>query len=288
MSLISSISVDLEEFYHAQNLSEVAPRNTWDSLPSRVEYGTNIILDLLAKYQRKITFFILAQVAKKNKSLIKRIHQEGHEIASHGLNHFIVYNQSKEEFRRDVSEAKNIIEEIIGEEILGYRAPNFSITDKSHWAYEILVDCGYKYDSSVYPTYHSRYTNYDKEIIPYELNISGSNIIIAPLSVYQIKLGNLLKLNYPVAGGAYWRIFPFFINKFLMKRIYLSKKQSLNLYLHPWELDQDQPRFNGLNLNHSIRHYYGYEKMLYTLEYCLKNFELNTVKNHITSHGFKL
>ena len=153
------LSIDLEEYFHAANLEPYYGRKGWDSLESRVEISTERLLELFESRNTKATFFCLGWVAKRKPKLIQKISKLGHEIASHGFEHEIVYQQKEDQFFQDIHDSKKLLEDITSTEVKGYRAPNFSITEKSPWAYDKLIEAGYLYDSSLYPVAHPRYKN---------------------------------------------------------------------------------------------------------------------------------
>ena len=250
----NAISVDVEEYYHAHNLAGVAPRESWPNLSSRVEISTRLVLDLLDQQKIKATFFVLGLVAKDHPQLVIEIVARGHELASHGLSHRLVYEQSPQEFKEDVMMSKQILEQISGAKVTGYRAPSFSINHKTPWAYEILAEVGYLYDSSLYPVYHPRYANTAASVLPQTVNTSSGPLQILPLAVSVWHLGQK-ELRIPVAGGAYWRLFPECLLKRLLARINEREHRPFVAYFHPWELDKDQPVFTGLPLMTRVRHY---------------------------------
>lgn len=241
--ITNAISVDLEEYYHAENV-----RTFFDSeAQSRVVESTNKVLELFDKFNIKATFFVLGQVAKKQPELIKQIAASGHEIASHGYNHKIVYQQTRDEFIQDITDSKKLLEDLTGKKIKGYRAPNFSITKNVSWAFEEIKNAGYEYDSSVYPVRHDRYSNVNLPRFPYKHN---SGLIIIPLATYQLS-----GLRLPCAGGAYWRLLPEFYTNFCLKGLNKKEEKPAFCYFHPWELDVEQPVAKDISFLKKLRHY---------------------------------
>ena len=269
------LSVDVEEYFHAANLSSVCPIKNWHNLPSRVEQSTYKLLDCFDQNQSKGTFFVLAYCAKRYPNLIKEIKKRGHEIASHGYAHKIAYLQSEKQFSRDIRRSKQIIEDITGESIKGYRAPNFSITEKNKWAYECLINSGYIYDSSLNPVAHSRYGNTHRKTTPEIIVYDSKKLIILPLTTYTLTN----KIRIPIAGGAYWRLLP----KSLIIRLLKSNTSHTSLapicYLHPWEVDPEQPYFSQIPTSKKIRHYYGQSTFLYKVDSILKIFKSDSIEN---------
>lgn len=275
--MLNAISVDVEEYFHAANLEPAVGRRGWDRLDSRVVYATDRVLALFDRCGVKGTFFILGYCARRHPELVRRIAEAGHEIASHGYAHRIAYHQTPAQFHRDIRISKELLEDISGEEVLGYRAPNFSITNKNEWAYDALIEAGYLYDSSRYPIRHPRYTNIEKSREPELLTRDKGRIYIFPLATAKLEIfGSELRL--PVAGGAYWRIFPKFLMAWGLRRIRDKEKSWGTCYFHPWELDPGQPRYDELSLISKLRHYTGVAEYENILEYFLKRFDFGTIK----------
>lgn len=242
------MSIDVEDWFHVESFRGVIATKSWSQCEFRAERNTDLILDILRTSGTKATFFILAWVAEKAPHIIRRIHNEGHEIASHGYGHELVYNLTHEQFRQDVSNSKSIIEDIIGEPVLGYRAPTFSITD---WAIEILIDLGFRYDSSLFPTsFHDRYGT---------LTSVGSHdapIFELKSGFYQVPLSCLpiMKRNVPWAGGGYFRLMPYPVFRRGVASI-LKSRGAYCFYIHPWEFDAEQPRVLNVKAMNRFRHY---------------------------------
>ena len=270
------ISVDVEEFYHAQNLEPVAGPRTWHSLPSRVEAATMRILELFDRFDTKGTFFVLGCTARRAPQMVREIAARGHEVASHGYGHRLAYLQSERQFYRDVYRSKRLLEQLVGQEVTSYRAPNFSIKDQNQWAYDTLLRAGYRYDSSLYPIWHPRYANLGKPHLPYVLNRENGALGIVPLAVWPLSVfGKDLKL--PVAGGAYWRTLPKLYSFFGLRAISRSEKPYC-CYFHPWELDAGQPYFTELPLLTRWRHYGGTAQFERRLEYFLERFKFTSLR----------
>lgn len=249
-----SITVDVEEYYHAANLLPVCPIKAWHQLPSRLEYSMNRVLDLFDAYNQKGTFFVLGYCAKKNPKIVKDIVGRGHELASHGYAHKIAYLQNEKQFYQDVLRAKKILEDITGELVEGYRAPNFSIRDQNLWAYDLLAKAGYRYDSSLYPVYHDRYGNPHRSVAPEQIETEHGPIQVMPLTLYSLSaLGKNVRV--PIAGGAYWRLLPEKIISFLLRKNLEKTKLPVICYFHPWEIDGGQPYFASLPASKRFRHY---------------------------------
>ena len=230
----NGLSFDIEDWFQVENLRSAVPREQWDTLPLRVEANTRKILALLRASETKATFFFLGWVAERCPQLVKDVDREGHEIASHGYDHDLVYNMTAESFRANLRRSKQMLEDIIGKPVWGYRAPSFSIVRDSIWAIDVLKEEGFVYDSSVFPvSFHDRYGFAERGALPFHW---PNGLLEIPLAVYKLH-----KFNLPVAGGGYFRLFPYAYFKFLLRRLNASQKP-FTFYLHPWELDPAQPR----------------------------------------------
>ncbi len=249
--IINAMSVDVEDYYHVSNFSSTIDKDKWDQYESRVENNTNKILQLFSDHNLTATFFVLGWVAERHPRLIRRIGEEGHEIACHGYSHDLIYNQTPETFRQETQRSKAILEDIVQIPVVGYRAASYSITAKSLWAIDILSELGFSYDSSIFPIRHDRYGIPDAHTSPYIVNTeSGNSIIEFPLSTIE-----LLKARIPISGGGYFRIFPYSFTKYALSKIN-SKGKPFIFYLHPWEIDPGQPRIKTKLLGR-FRHYYN-------------------------------
>ncbi len=274
--MLNVISVDVEEYFHAANLQPVADPSRWRSLPSRVEPSTRAVLDLFERSNVRATFFILGYCARRYPQLVKDIASAGHEIASHGYGHRIAYQQTPRQFLRDVRIAKQLLEDLTGEEVLGYRAPNFSITSRNQWAYDALIEAGYRYDSSRYPVWHPRYANTAQSVEPELIKRENGSIACFPLAVAPLRLlGREIRL--PVAGGAYWRLLPRWFNMFGLRRIE-AEGRWFTSYFHPWEIDGEQPYFKQLPFRTRLRHYGAVSRFESIVEYYLKRFDFAPLK----------
>jgi polysaccharide deacetylase family protein (PEP-CTERM system associated) len=238
------LTIDVEDWYHSL---DVNPAN-WNSYEQRVDYGTNLILNFLSEHNATATFFILGDVAKRNPLLVKNIFNQGHEIGSHGFNHKFIYHQTPLEFRDELKKSINLLSDLTGKEIISFRAPYFSITKNSLWAIDILCEEGIKYDSSIFPVINHRYGIKNNPRLPYKLNCG---IWEFPPSTIKTFLGNI-----PTSGGVYFRLFPNFLNKYLIS-IVIKRQEPLILYFHPWEFDSKQPRLKSKFSFLKFRHYYG-------------------------------
>jgi len=234
--MLNALTVDVEEYFHVHAFEKVIRRENWEKYESRVEANTLKIINILEKTGKRATFFILGWVAERHPGLVRRIRDEGHEIATHGYGHWLVYELTPEQFRHDLLRSLDIIQNIIGEKVLGFRAPSFSITKQSLWALDILQDCGLKYDSSIYPArplIHNRYGFPGAPVAPH--------LIRPGLWEFPMTIVHWLGMNLPIGGGGWFRHYPYLITRWGLSKANAEARPSI-VYLHPWELDPEQPR----------------------------------------------
>ena len=243
------MTIDVEDYFHVSAFDGIVPRHQWEHLESRVVANTERLLDIFAEFSVCGTFFILGCVAERYPSLVRRIKDAGHEIASHGYAHRLIYDQTPAAFREDVRKAKQLLEDASGVAVRGYRAPSYSITLRSLWAVDILIDEGYSYDSSIFPIHHDRYGIPTSPRHPYRLTRGGRSLIEGPGSTTR-----LASMNLPIGGGGYFRILPYGWTKWGIGRVNRLEGRPAIFYLHPWEIDPDQPRFKA-GLVSRFRHY---------------------------------
>ncbi len=273
MSGICMLSFDVEDYFQVGNLRDVIGKSDWERITLRVADNTERILDILDKHETRATFFILGWVAERVPDLVSKIHEAGHEVASHGYGHDLVYKLNEDEFREDIRRSKRILGEITGEKALGYRAPDFSISEK---ALDILKDEGFLYDSSLFPSImHDRYGKLDS----FSLD-NGCGIGEAREGLYEVVIPTLgfLGKRLPWGGGAYFRMLPYRIYRAGLRRI-LRKQGSFVFYLHPWEIDPEQPRIEGMRLSSRVRHYTGQNHAERKLGSLVRDFEFTTILN---------
>lgn len=262
------LSFDIEDWFHAHNLRQVVSRDEWDECEFRVARNTRTILDLLDDHDAKATFFVLGWVAERAPDLVREIDERGHEIASHGYNHELLYEQSPDEVRADLERSLDVLEGLTDQPIRGYRAPSFSITDA---AMDVLADLGFEYDSSSFPV-----SNHDR----YGSLSARSNETFAELDggLVEAQLPRLegLGTGVPWAGGGYFRFIPYPVYRRGIEHI--ASERDFIFYLHPWELDPDQPRFSELPLSYRVRHYTNLEKTAGRLDRLLSDFEWKPIR----------
>lgn len=246
--VVNAMSVDVEEHFQVSAFANRISKNDWLGMQSRVSRNMERILQLFNESNTKATFFTLGCVAERAPDLVKKIVAEGHEIASHGYDHTRVWAQTPEQFREDVSRTKQILEEIGGSRVVGYRAPSFSINDKTLWAHDALQDVGYEYSSSIYPIAHDHYGLPSAPRFPFRFSENG--ILEIPLTT-SVVAGR----NWPCAGGGYFRLLPMAYSRWALKRVNKLDNMPAAFYFHPWEIDPEQPRVTDIPLATRFRHY---------------------------------
>jgi polysaccharide deacetylase family protein (PEP-CTERM system associated) len=261
------VSFDVEDYFHVAAFADRVDKSQWSSFPSRVEANTNKILEMLAIDAKLGTFFVLGWVAEQFPHLVRRIADAGHEVACHSLEHRYVYAMSPSEFRSDTRRAKQSIEDACGQSVRGYRAPSFSITKDSLWAIEILAELGFHYDSSIFPVVHPNYGMPKIPRFPFAISTKSGELVEFPLTT--VDMG---RLRSPMSGGAYLRILPYLYMSWGFGYLNKRENQPFCLYLHPWELDAEQPRMSG-SLTSRLRHYIGLRGTQSKLARLLKEFE---------------
>ena len=266
------MTVDVEDYFHVEAFaSAISPAN-WPEYELRVEKNVERILEIFSRRNIKATFFILGWVAEKAPGLARRISDAGHEIGCHGYAHQHIHRQSPDEFREDVRHARQILMNQTGQTVLCYRAPSFSITDKTLWALDILVEEGLTIDSSIFPARHDLYGIADAPRFLYKRN----GLIEFPPSTIR-----RAKTSVGVAGGGYLRLFPYWITHWAIRHINEAEGQPAMVYFHPWEIDPTQPRITA-PIKSRLRHYTNLEKMSGKIERLIQDFCFSTI-SHVCS-----
>jgi polysaccharide deacetylase family protein (PEP-CTERM system associated) len=247
--VINAMTIDVEDYFHVSVFDGVVPRHLWEGFESRVCANTERLLQLFDAHDVTATFFVLGWVAKRFPQLVRQIAAAGHEVASHGYGHRLVYDQTPEALREDVRRAKAILEAAAGTPVVGYRAPSYSITPRSLWALDILIEEGYRYDSSIFPIRHDRYGIPLSPRHAYVLRRPRGELIEAPASTTAVG-----PVNLPIGGGGYFRILPYQWTRWGINRVNQLEGRPAIFYLHPWEIDPDQPRLKT-GLLSRFRHY---------------------------------
>ena len=275
---LCAMTVDVEDYYHVAAFGKNINPDNWEQYPSRVVDNTHKILDLFESKNITATFFILGWVAERQTALVQEIHRRGHEIASHGYSHQLVYNQTPEVFEQETIKSKNILEDIIGQAVKGYRASSYSITHRSLWALDVLGDLGFEWDSSIFPIRHDKYGIADSPTSMYNI-ITGNGKTIREIPM---TTASLLGMRLPAAGGGYFRLFPYSLSKYLLKKA--CKKEPGIFYLHPWEIDPEQPRVAGASLLSRFRHYNNLDVCYARLQKLIEDVEFDTVTASVSRH----
>jgi len=268
-------SVDLEDWYQGLEID----MDDWDRFTPRIRKGVDPLLDLLEEFNVKATFFILGYQAEKTPELIIEIANRGHEIASHGYSHRFVYRQSVEQFRVELRRSKDVLQDLTGRTVLGYRAPFFSITSESLWALDVLLEEGFVYDSSIFPVKNYRYGIEESNDIPYfHQTPAGNQIFEIPLSVVRTpNNASRFSQNVPISGGGYFRLYPYWLSNRLIKRLHRQSKQ-LVFYVHPWEYDPHHPRIRLPRKKAEVTHYLKLDSTLPKTRRLLTDFQFSTIE----------
>jgi len=260
--LVNALTIDVEDYFHVQAFAGAIRRSDWNDYPTRVERNTNRLLDILASQGMRATFFVLGWVAERYPGLVRAICQRGHSLGCHGYAHRPIYEGSELEFRDDLRHAKQTIENVAGMAVRSFRAPSYSITSQTLWALEVLGEEGFEYDSSIFPVIHDNYGIPSAPRFPYVKTLqSGLAIKEFPPSTLRV-----LGCNVPVAGGGYLRLFPYAVTSWAIRRLNSRENQPAMVYLHPWEIDPEQPRISA-SWRSCFRHYQNLES---TEAKCLK------------------
>jgi polysaccharide deacetylase family protein (PEP-CTERM system associated) len=265
----NAMTVDVEDYFQVSALAPHIPRSDWDSMACRVEMNVDRLLTLFADHGAHVTFFTLGWVAQRYPGLVRRIVDAGHELASHGHAHLRASDQTQTEFLHDISHAKKLLEDIAGAPVLGYRAPSFSIGSANLWAFDSLESAGYRYSSSVYPIVHDHYGIPDAPRIPYRVRPGLLEIPITTVRVFG--------RNLPAGGGGYFRLAPYSWSRWAIARFNAEENRPAIFYMHPWEIDPEQPRVPGTSLKTKFRHYVNLDKTHSRLSRLLSDFKWGRV-----------
>ena len=279
----NALTIDVEDYFQVTAFEGVVGRDDWPAYPSRVENNTRRVMDLLDEYGLKGTFFVLGWVARRFPQLVREIFTNGHEVASHGYDHALVYKLSPEEFRQDLRRAKATLEDVTNRPVLGYRAPSYSITAKSLWALDILIDEGFVYDSSIFPIHHDTYGIPGAQRFPHVIRRENGTILEFPLTTLHMSLPGR-RMALPIAGGGYLRLLPAGMIHWGMRRINVVEGQPAVLYFHPWEIDPDQPRIRAC-LRSRFRHYVNLDLTEDKLRVLFKGLEFGSMSDVLSLNG---
>jgi polysaccharide deacetylase family protein (PEP-CTERM system associated) len=267
----NAMSIDVEDYFQVSAFAPHIRRDEWDAMPCRVERNMDVILGLLDETNSRATFFTLGWIAERYPQVVRRIVDAGHELASHGYGHQRASDLTPEQFRDDISRAKRILEDLGGVAIRGYRAPSFSINHENWWAVEELGNAGYEYSSSIYPVRHDHYGMPDAPRFAHRPNGESGILELPPTTV------PLFGRNLPAAGGGWFRLLPYEVSRWMLKRVNAQDNAPCMFYFHPWEVDHEQPRLQGLSAKTRFRHYVNLKHMQGRLRRLLKDFEWDRV-----------
>jgi polysaccharide deacetylase family protein (PEP-CTERM system associated) len=279
-AIVNAFTVDVEDYFQVAALAPAIDRASWAQRESRVERNTGVLLDLLSERGINGTFFVLGWIAERHPQLIRRIAAAGHEIACHGFSHQLIYEQTPEEFREETTRSKRTLEELSGRAVNGYRAASFSITRRSLWALDVLIDLGFKYDSSIFPIRHDRYGIPGANPRPAALTApSGRTLVEFPMSA-----ASYLGVKVPVSGGGYFRLLPYSVTRSGLRQINEAGGRPFTFYLHPWEVDPDQPRVR-VGWFSRFRHYNNLHRCEPRLRRLLQDFRFGTMREVLEGAG---
>ena len=265
----NAMSIDVEDYFQVSAFAPYIARTDWERLPCRVERNVDVILALLDEAGAKATFFTLGWIAERYPAVVRRIADGGHEVASHGYGHERASDLSPALFRADITRAKEILEDLCGAEVRGYRAPSFSISQRNWWAVEEIHAAGYRYSSSIYPVKHDHYGMPEAPRFPYR---SREMLWELPPTTMP-----LLGRNWPAAGGGWFRLLPYGMSRWMLRQVNDKERAPCMFYFHPWEVDPGQPRQPGMSLRTRFRHYVNLGRMEARLRRLLRDFAWDRV-----------
>jgi polysaccharide deacetylase family protein (PEP-CTERM system associated) len=278
--LRNAISVDVEDYFHVSAFAREIKRSDWDGMEFRADASTGRLLDLFAELDVSATFFFLGWVAQRTPELVRKVRDAGHEVACHGMTHELIYRQTPETFYAETRDSKSLLEDISGDRVHGYRAASWSITRDSLWALDVLGELGFTYDSSIFPIRHDRYGIPGAARRPGTVKSpAGRDIVEFPPSTVSV-LGTPL----PISGGGYFRLLPYAVTRWGLAKINTAERQPFMFYLHPWEVDPDQPRIKTRFVSR-FRHYTNLNKTHARLRRLLTEFRCTTVRNVLGDLG---
>ncbi len=262
--IVNALTVDVEDYFQVSALAPHIERSSWEARPCRVERNVARLLELFARHRAQATFFTLGWVAERYPRLVRDIVAGGHEVASHGFSHLRASDQTPAAFRNDVRTARALLEDISGQAVQGYRAPSFSIGYTNPWAFDVLVEAGYLYSSSVYPVQHDHYGMPDAPRFAYRPRPQLLEIPVTTTCV--------MGRNLPAGGGGYFRLAPYRLSRWALRRVNRIDQRAAIFYLHPWEIDPEQPRVPGTGWKTRFRHYVNLHRTEPRLSLLLQDF----------------
>lgn len=263
--ITNALTIDVEDYFQVSALAPYIRRDQWDSRECRVEANVDRLLAMLSRHDTQATFFTLGWVAERYPQLVRRIVEQGHELASHGYGHERASDLDRRAFSADIVRAKRLLEDIGGVAVQGYRAPSFSIGEGNLWAFDCLAEAGYRYSSSIYPIQHDHYGMPDAPRFAHEVRPGLTELPITTL--------NMGGRNWPSSGGGFFRLLPYAVSRWLISQANARNGQPAIFYFHPWEIDHAQPRVPGINLKTRFRHYVNLARTEPRLEALLRDFD---------------
>lgn len=262
--ITNALTIDVEDYFQVSAFAPHIARSDWNARECRVERNVHRILEMLANQDIKATFFTLGWIAERYPQLVRRIVRDGHELASHGYGHERASDQTEAAFFADVNLAKIVLEDLSGIEVKGYRAPSFSIGAGNLWAFDCLARAGYSYSSSVYPIHHDHYGMPNAPRFAFQ---ARAGLLEIPATTLR-----LFSRNLPSSGGGYFRLMPYGLSRWMLRRVNASERKSVIFYFHPWEIDTEQPRIAGISGKTRFRHYLNIARMEGRLNRLMRDF----------------
>jgi polysaccharide deacetylase family protein (PEP-CTERM system associated) len=262
--ITNALTVDVEDYFQVSAFEPYIPRSDWDHRECRVERNVHRILDLFDQHGVRATFFTLGWVAQRYPGLVREIAARGHEVASHGYGHQRASDLDPPSFMADISRAKQLLEDTSGQAVAGYRAPSFSIGERNLWAFDCLAEAGYRYSSSIYPIRHDHYGMPDAPRFAHEVRPGLTEIPVSTLRLFHT--------NLPSSGGGYFRLLPYAVSSWMLRRINQVERRPAIFYFHPWEIDPGQPRISGISKKARFRHYVNIGRTEARLQRLLQDF----------------
>jgi polysaccharide deacetylase family protein (PEP-CTERM system associated) len=276
-AITNALTIDVEDYFQVSAFAPFIARSDWDHRECRIERNVGRLLEMLSQHDTKATFFTLGWIAERYPALIRRIVREGHELASHGYGHERVTDLTPAAFADDIGRAKSILEDLSGEAVTGYRAPSFSIGTANLWAFDALARAGYRYSSSIYPIRHDHYGMPDSPRFAYQ---AQPGLLEVPITTLRV-----LERNLPSSGGGYFRLLPYSISRWMLRRVNTVDRQSAVFYCHPWEFDVAQPRIAGIDRKTRFRHYVNIDRMEGRLQNLLADFKWGRMDQIFLNRG---
>ena len=267
--IANALTIDVEDYFQVSAFAPYIERSAWETTPCRIERNIDRVLGLLNERGAKATFFTLGWLAQRYPRIVREISSQGHEVASHGHAHLRASEQSPAEFDSDIRDAKQLLEDTAGVAVRGYRAPSFSIGHRNLWAFDRIAAAGYRYSSSVYPVRHDHYGMPDAPRFPFR---ASDGLLEIPVTTARV-----FGRNFPAGGGGYFRLAPYALSRWAINRVNRVDRRPAIFYFHPWEIDPQQPRVNGVGLRTRFRHYINLNKTELRLQQLLSDFRWDRI-----------